>query len=96
MLDGEFTLCFFQDLLKSIVSQGSSISTLDFSGIQQLTDDAFFALKKITQKTKLRGTVKRVYCTGCIYITDFGVGCLAQALPSLQEVIGISKSHICA
>jgi hypothetical protein len=83
--------CYFahQELLKSIISRGDDISTLDFSGIQQLTDDVFVALKKVAAKTRLRETVRRVYCTGCIHITDLGVGFLAQSLPSLQEVLGI-------
>jgi len=74
-------------VLKSIISDGVVINTLDFSGIQQLTDDALFALKKVASKTKLRETVQRVYCTGCVHLTDLGVSYLAQSVPSLKEVI---------
>jgi hypothetical protein len=77
----------YQELLKSCISRGDDVSTLDFSGIQQLTDDVFIALKKVVAKTRLRETIQNVYCTGCIHITDLGVGYMAQSLPSLQEVL---------
>lgn len=83
-------ICNFQETLKSF--ENECVTELDFTGIQQLTDEAFVALRKVLLKTKLRETIVKVNCTGCTNITDFGVEHLAQALPFLTQVGSLTDS----
>ena len=83
-----FHSCFSlpQDKLEQLLKQ-SVVTELDFSGLDQLTDEAFFVLKESFKPgTKQQDAVQCVKCVGCVHITDFGVLQIAQTFPALQKV----------
>lgn len=61
--------------------------TLDFSGVDQLTDIVFrIFLEHWNEKTfKL---VQSVSLRGCVNITDIGIQWMAKCFPSLKQVWG--------
>ena len=82
-----WSVFILQELLRSMVLRTDVTAFgLDFTGIQQLTDDTFLVLKKVLSKARVRPPILNVFCVGCVHLTDFGISCLAQALPLLKEV----------
>ncbi|ELU16140.1 hypothetical protein CAPTEDRAFT_214303 [Capitella teleta] len=76
----------FSEKLSQLLEQ-TSIASLDFSGLDQLTDEVFLVLQDKFKEQKQRDFVKSVKCLGCVYITDYGVMLMADTFPSLEEVV---------
>ena len=72
----------FQKFLGNYIG---GLEVLDFSGIEQVTDEVFFILNR----EGIAGNIKEIVCTGCVHITDFGISLLVKACPNLEQVSSI-------
>ena len=84
-------VCVPQALVDQKMKNGD-VTELDFSGLDQLTDDAFIVIKSKLQASSAAGykghlALRTVKCVGCVHITDYGVYTLAETFPSLEEVL---------
>lgn len=78
---------FLQEKLDQLFQTQTTISGFDFSGLDQLTDEAFFVLKdKFKPSEKKWENVKSINCTGCLHITDYGLVQAIDAFPNLEQV----------
>ncbi|XP_064624467.1 uncharacterized protein LOC135485964 [Lineus longissimus] len=75
-----------KDFLGRLSDDSGDGITFDFSGIEQVTDLALYALSS-SLETKAASKVKKIVLTGCQYVTDYGVSQLSLAFSNLEEVI---------
>lgn len=76
-----------QHALRNLLTEGP-LTSLDFTGLEQLTDEAFIILGEVTSEIpNFQSSLLTVKCVGCIHITDAGILCLASSFPTLQQVI---------
>ncbi|XP_025077380.1 uncharacterized protein LOC112554025 isoform X3 [Pomacea canaliculata] len=68
----------------------NDLVTLNFSGVEMLTDAVFFILSYTN--TTFR-SLKKLICSGCCHLTDLGVTWIARMAPELRmaELEGCSK-----
>lgn len=79
-------LITFQTLMLGLDSSLSNV--LDFSGCTQVTDCVFFEMLTLPPscEANLR-SVSVVDLSGCHFMTDKGVECIARLFPSLKKVL---------
>lgn len=72
--------------MADLLNKGS-LSHINFSGIDQLTDEVFILLRDAFKEKPdaARGIVK-LSCVGCSFITDEGILEAVQTFPNLEEV----------
>ena len=82
----------FQYILLQIGAnaKGAKTNILDFSGIPQLTDFAFFIMeetrKKINNMKSRLDSVAVIVLNGCHLITDYGLTRMAATFPKIEKV----------
>ena len=62
------------------------VTELDFTGVDQLTDLYFWALKVKCGQSTVCKTLEKLTVQGCLYLTDDAVTQISKTFPNLKEV----------
>ncbi|ELT89642.1 hypothetical protein CAPTEDRAFT_187033 [Capitella teleta] len=77
----------FLDAVADLLNKGS-LSHINFSGIDQLTDEVFILLRDaFKEKPDAAKGIVKLSCVGCSFITDEGILEAVQTFPNLEEVV---------
>ena len=69
-----------------IIEASTSVTELDFTGVDQLTDLYFWALSVKCNNSIACKILEKLTVQGCLYLTDDAVTQISQTLPNLKEV----------
>jgi hypothetical protein len=80
-------LSIFQTYLLQVYHEPSSVvQGLDFSGIEQVTDEVIIVLVSVAVQDNRASSLQHISFAGCIHLTDHGVYQLAKCFKNLLKV----------